>query len=468
MKYKIILLFIAILITGQSYAQYLSAFTGRDTDFYSGDGGLAIAATTSAVDRICQDKEGNTYIGDQDTHGAYIRKVTRATGIIDRIAGGGTSGADGPAKSVKLSNGLFGLCIDTAGNLLLSDTYRLRKLDQKTGMVTTIAGTGAKGYAGDGGPATAAKFYPVGPIAVDSSNNIYVDDYANFVIRRIDAVTGIVTTIAGTPGVSDATGDGGPATAATLGGPATVSFYGGMHDICINKQTGDLYVADVRHVRVIHTSTGIINTFAGALPSYGATGDGGPAAVAHFADIPSLACDKKGNLYIGGLINVRFVDIATGIVTTFAGNGSTNGIHNYEDHGQPATSGRVAPLGICVDSCDNVYVVNNSCFVWEITPGEGPTPCIQGPALEVPATAVQANELQIFPNPANGNFTIHLPAGNGTVHITITNALGMKVEEINAPPDTQQNIQLNGPPGNYFVNVQSGGERWCRTVIMAE
>jgi trimeric autotransporter adhesin len=187
---------------------------------YTGDGGPATAAEINQVGDIAFDRFGNYYIA---SFGA-IRKVN-SSGIISTIAGTGTminSGDDGPATSIPIFDPL-GLVFDTTGNIYYSDmgTFRIRKINTE-GVLTTIAGTGVYGYSGDNGPATAAEIGDVGYLAIDNANNLYIPDYQHNV-RKLNLSSGIINTIMGngTPGY---TGDGGPATAATFRVPYAIQF----------------------------------------------------------------------------------------------------------------------------------------------------------------------------------------------------------------------------------------------------
>ena len=463
MKQKLFLITCILLgIHFQLHAQYLHHVAGNTALFrYSGDDSLAIYSNFANPFELFIDKAGNVYLGcDSGLHSDYgfIRKIWKTTGIITRIAGGGGHGATGEgltATAAHLKRTPEGICMDTAGNLLFTDSCRVRRIDKATNIVTTIAGKGVYGHGGDGGPATAAEFISPSALAVDSANNLYIADGGNY-IRRVDAATGIITTIAGNWKSSAESGDGGPATAAELWKPSGLYINGGK-----------IYIADGLMVRVIDPTTGIINAFAGTSTGGGIDpGTTGPATTISLRAPVKIAGDKNGNVYIASFGGpwLRKVNIATGIMTTYAGNDT--GTCKVSDDGKPATVGQMTGRAICVDTCGNVYATNGS-VLWKITPGPDDVECGVDPTLNVKQNK-GVSELLVFPNPANGNFTIQLPAGNCMAHIVITNALGAKVKELSAPAGAQQNIELAQPPGNYFVNVQSGAERWCRQVVISE
>jgi sugar lactone lactonase YvrE len=276
----------------------ISTVAGNGTYGYSGDGGLATMAQLCATG-VAVDSAGNIYIADNVTR---IRKVTVSTGIITTVAGNGTqgySGDGGPATSAQLN--LLAVAVDSAGNIYISDwgNNRIRKVTAATGIISTVAGNGAMGYSGDGGPATSASlFAPVG-VAVDGAGNIYISDMSNNRIRKVTASTGIISTVAGN-GTFGYSGDGGPAINAGLRGPAGVAV----------DRAGNIYIADQNwgsgneRIRRVTASTGIISTVAGN-GTDGYTGDGGPATNAELYLAVGVGVDAAGNIYIADYGNNR-------------------------------------------------------------------------------------------------------------------------------------------------------------------
>jgi hypothetical protein len=174
----------------RSNSKIIDTIAGTGTAGYSGDGGLAIEAMLRFPSNIASDASGNLYIADSSNH--RIRKVDQ-NGIITTVAGtgiAGYSGDGGPALSAQL-NGPYHIQVDASGNLYIVDygNKRIRKVDPN-GIITTIAGTGTFGYSGDGGPAVEASFGLMDGIALDSSGNIYVSDSSNYRIRKIDTKAG--------------------------------------------------------------------------------------------------------------------------------------------------------------------------------------------------------------------------------------------------------------------------------------
>jgi sugar lactone lactonase YvrE len=244
----------------------ITTIAGNGSAVFSGDGGPAVSAGLNYPANVAVDNAGNLYIADEYSN--RIRKVS-ASGIITTVAGNGTlgSGGDsGPATSAQLYYPT-GLAFDGSGNLYIADNgnQRIRKVDA-TGIITTVAGTGTASFSGDGGPATAATLNDPTGVAVDTAGNLYIADYGNQRIRKINTL-GTITTVAGN-GISSYLGDGGPATAAELNYPTGVAL----------DAAGNLYIADFvnNRIRKVDT-TGTITTFAGnGTPGY--LGDGGTAA----------------------------------------------------------------------------------------------------------------------------------------------------------------------------------------------
>jgi hypothetical protein len=264
------------------------------------------------------------------------------TGTITTVAGTGTigyGGDGGPAANALLASPV-GVATDAAGNLFIADAtnYRIRRVDAGTGIITTVVGTGALGFGGDGGSATSALLnFPYG-VAIDAGGNLFLSDYHNHRIRRVDAGTGIITTVAGT-GVSGYGGDGGPAVNALLNTPTGVAIDAG----------GNLFLSDYHNHRIrrVDAGTGIITTVAGT-GAFGYGGDGGPATGALLNYPRGVATDASGNLFIADSDNhrVRRVDAGTGTITTVAGTGTAG----YGGDGGPAANSLLYfPLGVVVD-----------------------------------------------------------------------------------------------------------------------
>jgi trimeric autotransporter adhesin len=316
---------------------------------FGGDGGAATGAQLYYPYGVAVDSAGNLYIADSDNN--RVRKVTAATGIITTLAGDGTYGyaGDGAAAFAAQMRGPTAVAVDSAGNVYISDTYnnRIRKVTAATGNITTIAGGGSD-Y-GEGGAATAAELDDPRGVAVDGAGNVYVADYYHHRIRKVTAASGLITTVAGN-GDSDFGGDGGAATAAALEYPEGVTVDG----------AGQLYIADtsshrIRKVTASNTPALLMTTHAGT-GTYGFAGDGGLATAAQLASPTATAVDAAGHVYFTDTANdrIRKINAGTGIITTVAG---TYG--GYFGDGGAATSAQIsAPYGVAVDSAGNIYIAD--------------------------------------------------------------------------------------------------------------
>jgi streptogramin lyase len=215
-KYTIAVILIAlIMISGNSIVnaqRILVTIAGTGATGFSGDGGAAKYATLNEPHDVCMDAAQNIYFVDMGNF--RIRKVSARTGVVTTVAGGGASAADGVAATDAGISPNY-MCIDAAGNLLITDGSRIRKIDAATGIITTVAGTTTPGFSGDGGAAVSAHLSGPRGICIDAAGNIYIVDNGNYRIRKVTAATGVITTIggSGTPGYS---GDGGAALAATI------------------------------------------------------------------------------------------------------------------------------------------------------------------------------------------------------------------------------------------------------------
>jgi hypothetical protein len=331
------------------------------------DGIPATSANLDQPSSITFDGAGNMYIADSAHN--RIRMVAApippaVAGIISTIAGTGVAGStgdNGPATASTLS-APSGLALDGAGNLYIADTgnNRVRKIAAATGIITTVAGNGAPGTptnVGDGGAATSAELNQPWGATVDSSGNLFIADTSDQRIRRVDAVTGIITTVAGNgdpSGVGDGkgtySGDGGLATKAGLSLPYAVAF----------DASGNMYIPDsannrirmVAEVNGIISASSIISTVAGTGSAGISCADGQALAVA--LNTPSgVALDPAGNLYIADTQDscIRKTNSTTGNVTAIA-------VNNANAISPAGTLGYVevyAPIGLFLDGSGDVY-----------------------------------------------------------------------------------------------------------------
>jgi len=272
--------------------------------------------------------------------------------VIATAVGTGEKGfaGDGGSATLALLNGPFDVAFDRAGNLYFSDTFnhRIRRVDARTGVIATVAGNGDARYSGDGGPALRASLNEPYGIAIDTAGNIYVADRLNRRVRRIDAANRTIMTVAGT-GDAAYSGDGGPAARAGLAEP---------NGLALDAAERHLYIADVadHRVRVVDLASGTIATFAGTgKAEHG--GDGGAASEARIFGARAVKLGPDGTVYIlerqGS--SLRASDAATGIISTIAG---TTG-RGYSGDGGPALQAVFdAPKEMAIDPDGNLLIVD--------------------------------------------------------------------------------------------------------------
>jgi trimeric autotransporter adhesin len=322
-------LLIGVVIAQPSIGQRIETVAGTGVHGYNGDNIPATTAELFQPDGVAFDSAGNMFIADAGNQ--LIRRVDAKTGIITTVAGSYSptfrcdfGGDGGPADQAILCSPDF-IAFDRWDNLYIADTanQRIRRVDQRTHIITTVAGNGTAGFAGDGGPATSAQLQDPNGVHFDAFGNLYIADTANDRVRRVDSHTGIISTVAG----NGTGGDGGPAVDAQLGLVFDIAF----------DLEGNLFISDrgPNTVRRVDHRTGIITTVAGN-GTLGYGGDGGPATEAELNGPVGLAFDCMGNLYIADENNsrVRRVDHRSGIITTIAG----TDVNGFNGDGPAATA----------------------------------------------------------------------------------------------------------------------------------
>ncbi len=320
----------------------INTVAGNGSTYYSGDGGAAQNALMNGPAAVAVSSSG-VYIAD--TSNQRIRQINLA-GTISTIAGNGTSGFagdNGPAASAQVSFP-SALAVDASGFVYIADTGNQRVRKIVNGTITTIAGNGSSGYTGDGAAATSATLNSPSGLVVDGAGNVYISDYGNNAVRKVSAA-GVITTVAGS-GSQGYSGDGFAATSAQLNGPLGLAL----------DASGNLYIADsLNHVVRIVSPSGTIATFAGT-GGLGNLGDGGLAVNALLSTPTGLAVDLLGNLYISdsGVSGVRVVT-AAGSITTIAGNGTSG----YSGDGGPGNKAQFKSIaGIATDVQGDIYVAD--------------------------------------------------------------------------------------------------------------
>ena len=328
----------------------ITTAAGNGSAGYAGDVGPAADAAMRAPRDVFLDDQENMYIADTDNH--MVRMVVKDSGKIYTIIGstsGGYMGDDVPAVNTPLFEP-EGLSRDPAGNTFIADTanHRIRRVDAVTGIITTVVGTGAGEYSGDGGFAIMAGIREPEDVYVDTSGNLFIADTQNHRIRKVDGETGIITTVAGN-GSRGYSGDGYLATEAQINKPGSVFVDDG----------GNIFIADTENscIRKVAADTGIITTVAGIGGAAGFGGDGGMATSAMVRKPTGVWVDRYGNLFIADTDNNRIRKVAsdTGIITTVAGNGSAG----YAGDGRSATLTLLnKPGGVAVDYYGSILIAD--------------------------------------------------------------------------------------------------------------
>ena len=438
---KIITLLLLIICACGAKAQIITTIVGGGTTL--GDGGPAVDCELSGPYGITIGSNGNRYIVDRGNN--RIRMVNTA-GIITTIAGTGVRGYNGdsiPATDAEL-NDPAGITTDASGEVYFCDrgNNRVRKIDA-TGIITTIAGNGNSGFSGDGGPATAAEFNGVGFIKLDVIGNIYLTDPFNNRIRMV-STDGMLHTIAGSGAMVDS-GDGGAATAAGLRAPHGIDL-DGMGNIYFVEYYGNI----VRKINAL----GIITTVAGN-DTVGNRGDGGPATKAELHFPVDIVLGSDGSFYVSDAENGEVRKVTPdGQINTIAGNGH----YGFSgDGGDPTLAEFAGPTGLAIDQSGSLYIsdnsndriryIRNTVGVQQI---ERPTPTIN-----------------IYPNPSNGSFKLNVTSAiNEPVSIIIADKYGRIIQELSAMPNEETRLQMNVPTGIYVIKSIIEGIAVSRKIVV--
>jgi len=326
-------------------SQTITTFAGNGLAGFSGDGGPAAQAQIDRVVGLATDASGNVYLADENNH--RLRKVD-VHGVITTLAGTGVAGFagdGGPAQQAQL-NHPTGVCVSPQGDIYVNDVanYRVRKISS-AGTITTVAGNGSNASSGDGGQATQASMMIAIRCAVDRQGNLYIVDQGAARVRKVDA-GGTISTFAGN-GNQSFSGDGGPATAAGLNNPTALAV----------DSAGNVFITDQFNQRIRKVdASGNISTVAGN-GSLGFTGDGGSPIQASFNYPGSIVVDSAGALYVVDTVNNRLRKVSGGVINTVAGTGAVG----YGGDGGAASQAILnSPFAIALAANGSLYLGDTS------------------------------------------------------------------------------------------------------------
>lgn len=344
------------LTTSQLLAQTVSTIAGTGKPGHSGDGGPATKAMVGEPYGLTLGPDGALYVCEIRSH--TIRRIDEKTGQISTVAGCGEkgySGDGGPALKAKL-NEPYEIRFDQAGNMYFVEmaNHIVRRVDAKTGKIETVAGTGKKGFSGDGGPATQATFSRPHSIALDKNDNLYICDIGNHRIRRVDLKTGIVSTYSGT-GKRKPTPDGAAVTGTPLNGPRALDFF----DDGSGKSALYLALREGNMVYRIDLGNGTLHHITGT-GKKGYTGHGGPAKAATLSGPKGISVAPNGDIYLADTEShtIRVIRKKNGIIETVVGDGKKGD----GPDGNPTKCRMARPHGVYVSPQGDVYIGDSETF----------------------------------------------------------------------------------------------------------
>jgi streptogramin lyase len=338
-------LLLSVAVQAQIGGAKIITFAGTGQQGYSGDGGPASSANLDNPFGVVRGPDGALYFCDTNNH--VIRRVDR-DGRISTIAGSGKKGysGDGGPATGALMNEPYEIRFDRAGHLFIVEriNHVVRRVDAKSKVISTVAGIGQSGFSGDGGPATRAALNQPHSIQFDAKGDLFICDILNHRIRKVDARTGLISTFAGT-GEKTTAPDGAAFAGAPLNGPRAIDF----------DREGNLWLAlrEGNAVVKLERKTGRIRYIAGT-GAKGFTGNGGPAGEATLSGPKGLSIGPDGNVYLADTEShsIRMIDLRKKTIELIAGTGESGD----GPEGDPLQCKMKRPHGVFVDRDGKIYI----------------------------------------------------------------------------------------------------------------
>jgi streptogramin lyase len=337
---------VAVLVSGSALAANVVTIAGTGTPGLEVGERLAKETPVGEPYGIAKGPDGALYVCEIATH--VVRRLDESTGKITVVAGNGKqgySGDGGPAIEAKL-NEPYEVRFDTAGNMFFVEMKNniVRRVDAKSGIISTVAGTGKVGFSGDSGPATKAALNRPHSITLDNQGNLYICDIGNHRIRVVHLENGIIETFAGT-GARKPTPDGASLKGTPLNGPRALDF-DGKHSLYLALREGNaVYRIDLK-TKTLHHLAGT--------GKKGFTGNGGPARMATLSGPKGISISRNGDVFLADTEShsVRVIRASTGILELLVGDGQ----RGDGPDGDPLKCRTARPHGVFVDALGNVYI----------------------------------------------------------------------------------------------------------------